>query len=41
MMAAAMDEEAEVLVWKEVPQLCTVTDLKCKGNDSGGHGRGG
>jgi hypothetical protein len=38
MMAAAMGEEVEVQVWKEVQQLCSVTDLKYKGDDGGGHG---
>ncbi len=37
-MATAMGEEAEVLVWKEVHQECSVTDLKYKGDDGGGHG---
>ncbi len=38
MMAAAMGEEAEVLVWKEVHQLCSMTHLKYKGDDGRGHG---
>jgi hypothetical protein len=38
MMAAAMGGEAEVPVWDEVQWLCSVTDLKYKGNDSSGHG---
>jgi hypothetical protein len=38
MMAAAMGEEAEVPVWEELQWLCSVTDLKCKGDDGGGHG---
>jgi hypothetical protein len=37
-MAAAMGEEAEVPVWKEIQGLCTVTDLKYKSDDGGGHG---
>jgi hypothetical protein len=38
MMATAMGEEAEVPAWKEVLQLFSVTDLKYKGDDGGGHG---
>jgi hypothetical protein len=38
MMVAAMGEEAEVPVWDEVQLLCSVTDLKHKGDDGGGHG---
>jgi hypothetical protein len=38
MMAVAMGEEAEVPVWDEVYQLCSVTDLKYKGDNGGGHG---
>ncbi len=41
MIAVVMGEEAEVLVWDEVQCLCSMTDLKYKGNDGGGHGRGG
>jgi hypothetical protein len=37
-LLAAMGEEAEMPVWDEVQRLCSVTDLKCKGNDGGGHG---
>jgi hypothetical protein len=37
-MATAMCEEAEELLCKEVPQLCTVTDLKYKGDNGGIHG---
>jgi hypothetical protein len=37
-MAAAMSEEAEVPGWEEVQQLCTLTDLKYKGDDYGSHG---
>jgi hypothetical protein len=37
-MVVAMGEEAEVPVWKEVHQLCSVTDLKYKGDDGGCHG---
>jgi hypothetical protein len=37
MMAAGMGEEAEVPVWKEVHNLCSVTDLKYKGVDGGSH----
>ncbi len=33
MMAAAMGEEAEVPVWEEVQRLCSMTDLKYKGDD--------
>ncbi len=33
-----MGEEAEVPVWEEVHQLCSVTDLNYKGDDGGGHG---
>jgi hypothetical protein len=33
-----MGEEAEVPVWGEVQRLCSVTDLKYKGDDGGGHG---
>jgi hypothetical protein len=38
MMAAAMDEEAEVPVWDEVQWLCSVTDLKYKCEDGGSRG---
>ncbi len=37
-MAAAMSEEAEVPVGDEVQGLCSMTDLKYKGDDGGGHG---
>jgi hypothetical protein len=37
-MAAAMGEEAEVPVWDEVYQLCSVTDLKYKVDDGDSHG---
>jgi hypothetical protein len=37
LMVAAMDEEAEVQVWKEVHQLCSVTDLKYKGDNGDSH----
>jgi hypothetical protein len=40
-MAAAMGKEAEASVWDDMQRLCSVTDLKYKGNDGGGHGRGG
>ncbi len=30
-----MGEEAEVPVWDEVQQLCSMTDLKYKGDDGG------
>jgi hypothetical protein len=33
-----MGEETEVPVWDEVHQLCSVTDLKYKGDNGGGHG---
>jgi hypothetical protein len=33
-----MGEEAEVPVWDEVYQLCSVTELKYKGDDGSGHG---
>jgi hypothetical protein len=38
MMAAAMGEEAEVPMWDKVQRLCSVTNLKYKGDDGGGHG---
>jgi hypothetical protein len=37
-MATAMGEEAEVPVREEVQWLCSVTDLKYKGHNGGGHG---
>jgi hypothetical protein len=37
-MAVAMGEEAEVPAWEEVQRLCSMTDLKYKSNDGGGHG---
>jgi hypothetical protein len=38
MMSAAMGEEAEVPVWDEVQWLRSMTDLKYKSDDGGGHG---
>ncbi len=32
------EEEAEVPVWDEMQRLCSMTDLKYKGDDGGGHG---
>ncbi len=40
-MAAVMREEVEVPVWNEVQGLCSMIDLKYKGDDGGGHGLGG
>jgi hypothetical protein len=37
-MATDMGEEAGVPVWDEVQWLCSVTDLKYKGDDGDGHG---
>jgi hypothetical protein len=36
-MAKDMCEEAEVPVWNEVKGLCSVTDLKYKGDDGERH----
>jgi hypothetical protein len=41
MMAAAMGEEAEVSVWDDVLWLCSVTDLKYKGDGGDRNVRGG
>jgi hypothetical protein len=41
MMTVAMGEKAEVPVWDEVQRLCSVTDLKNKSVDGGGHWWGG
>ncbi len=37
-MATDMGEEAEVPVWGVMQRLCSVTDLKYKSDDGGGHG---